>query len=471
VKGDEIDTTADGGYYEEAFVEPGVPRREYAALMRALAGLSVRELGREVTMAAAERGVTFGENEGAFLIDPVPRVLTAEAWHELEAGLIQRVRALDAFVTDVYGARRIVAAGVVPDYVVESAAYYEPAVAGSAPVRPVAIAGLDVVRDHEGRFRVLEDNVRTPSGIAYAVVARELMRARLPEPVEGLRGIDDAFALLAGALHAAAPERRRRDPAVVVLSDGPENTAWWEHCAIAERLQAPLVELGDLDVAGDGLYARVDGRPLRVDVVYRRTNEDRLSGSDGGLTSVGSVLHEPWRRGQVGLVNGFGVGVADDKLAHAYVEDMVRFYLGQEPIVRSVPTYDLTDPEVREEVLGRVDELVIKPRDGSGGHGVLVGPHADDGDRATTLEALRTSPEAYVAQEMVRLSRHPTVVDDRLEPRHVDLRAFVFLAGEHAAALAGGLTRVALDAGALVVNSSQNGGAKDTWVLACAGRR
>ena len=464
--GDEIETNADDGYYEEAFVEPGVPRREYEALIEALAGRSLRELGREVSAAAAARGVTFGEDGDAFLIDPVPRVLTAEAWSELEAGLIQRVRALDAFVTDVYGARRIVAEGVVPAYVVESAAYYEPALAGSAPVRPVAVAGLDIVRDHEGRFRVLEDNVRTPSGIAYAVAARELMRARLPEPAGGVRGIDDAFALLSAALHAAAPEGRRRDSALVVLSDGPENTAWWEHCAIAERLRVPLVELGDLDVAGDGLYARVDGRPLRVDVVYRRTNEDRLIGSDGRPTSVGSVLHEPWRRGQVGLVNGFGAGVTDDKLAHAYVEEMVRFYLGQEPIVRSVHSYDLSDPEVLEEVLGRVDELVIKPRDGSGGHGILVGPHADDGDRATTLAQLRSNPEGYVAQEMVRLSRHPTVVDDRLEPRHVDLRAFVFLAGEHAAVLAGGLTRVALDAGALVVNSSQNGGAKDTWVLA-----
>ena len=463
--GDEIDTHADAGYYEEAFVEPGVPRREYEALMQALGSRSLRELGREVTAAAADRGVTFGEDGDAFLIDPVPRVLTAEAWSELEAGLIQRVRALDAFVTDVYGARRIVAEGVVPAYVVESAAYYEPALTGSAPARPVAIAGLDVVRDHEGRFRVLEDNVRTPSGIAYAVAARELMRARLPEPAE-VRGIDDAFALLAAALLAAAPNGGRRDSTLVVLSDGPENTAWWEHRAIAERLKVPLVALGDLDVASDGLYARIEGRPRRVDVVYRRTNEDRLIGSDGRPTSVGAVLHEPWRRGQVGLVNAFGAGVAVDKLAHAYVEDMIRFYLGQEPLVRSVHTYDLSDPDVLEEVLARVDDLVIKPRDGSGGHGVLVGPHADDGDRSATTEDVRSRPEGYVAQEMIRLSRHPTVVDDRLEPRHVDLRAFVFLAGEHAAVLAGGLTRVALDAGALVVNSSQNGGAKDTWVLA-----
>jgi uncharacterized circularly permuted ATP-grasp superfamily protein len=219
-------------------------------------------------------------------------------------------------------------------------------------------------------------------------------------------------------------------------------------------------------VAADGLYARIGGRLRRVDVVYRRTNEDRLIGADGRPTEVGSLLHEPWRRGQVGLVNAFGSGVADDKLAHAYVEDMIRFYLGQEPLVPSVHTYDLSRPEVVEDVLTRVDELVIKPRDGSGGHGVLVGPHAQEGDRAAMAAAVRDRPEEYVAQEVVRLSRHPTVIDGRLQPRHVDLRAFVFLAGDHAAALPGGLTRVALGAGALVVNSSQDGGAKDTWVLA-----
>jgi uncharacterized circularly permuted ATP-grasp superfamily protein len=465
VAGDEIETNADARYYDEAFQRPGVPREHYAALIEAVEARGVLELGREVAQAAADRGVTFGEEAGVFLIDPVPRVLTAGEWRDLEAGLIQRVRALDAFVADVYGARRIVAEGVVPAYVVESAAYYEPALAGSQLARPIAIAGLDVVRDHEGHFRVLEDNVRTPSGIAYAVAARELMRARLPEPPDGVRGIDEAFALLGAALRAAAPAGRSQ-PVLVVLTDGPENTAWWEHCTIAERLRVPLVELADLDVAGDGLYARIDGRAQRVDVVYRRTNEDRLIGSDGRPTSVGAVLHEPWRRGQLGVVNAFGVGVADDKLAHAYVEDMIRFYLGQEPLLPSVHTYDLSEPDVLEQVLARVHDLVIKPREGSGGHGILVGPHAEDDDRAATEEDLRRDPDGYVAQEMVRLSRHPTVIDDRLEPRHVDLRAFVFLAGDQAAVLAGGLTRVALDAGALVVNSSQNGGAKDTWVLA-----
>ena len=452
-------------FYDEAFAADGTPRPHYTTLIDAVEARGASELGREIGDAAAGQGITFGEDAAPFVIDPVPRVLTAGEWRDLEAGLVQRVRALDAFVADVYGARRIVDAGVVPPYVIETASYFEPTLAGAQITRPVAVAGLDIVRDHEGRFAVLEDNLRTPSGLAYAVAARALMDARLPMPPEGVRPIDDVFAHLDAALRATAPPGRP-DPVLALVTDGPENTAWWEHGVIADRLGMPLVQPAHLEVADDGLYARIDGRPQRLDVVYRRTNDDRLVGPDGRLTSIGALLHEPWRRGHIGLVNAFGAGVADDKLSHAYVEDMVRFYLGEEPRVRSVPTYDLADPEVLEEVLPRLGELVVKPRDSSGGHGILVGPHAEDADRAATADDVRRRPEAYVAQEVVRLSRHPTVIDGRLEPRHVDLRAFVFLADGAATALAGGLTRVALDAGALVVNSSQNGGAKDTWVLA-----
>ncbi|HEX6618797.1 MAG TPA: circularly permuted type 2 ATP-grasp protein, partial [Solirubrobacteraceae bacterium] len=358
----------------------------------------------------------------------------------------------------------IVAAGIVPDYVIESAEYHEPSLAGHDLSGGALIAGLDVVRDRDGRFLVLEDNLRTPSGIAYVVAARELTDRRLPEPVPGRHGVDGAYALLDQTLRAAAPGGRA-DPLVAVLTDGPANSAWWEHRTIADRLGLALVGVADLEVADDGLYARIDGRPRRLDVVYRRTSEDRLRAPDGRPTDVGRVLEEPWLRGHVGLVNAFGAGVADDKLAHAYVPEMIRFYLEQEPLLPSVRTYDLAVPEVLEDVLSRIDELVVKPREGSGGNGVVIGPHADEADTAATAEAVRRRPEGYVAQELVHLSRHPTLVDGRLEPRHVDLRAFVFLAGERAMALPGGLTRVALDAGALVVNSSQNGGAKDTWVL------
>jgi uncharacterized circularly permuted ATP-grasp superfamily protein len=452
-------------FYEEAYEVPGVARTHYRALLAAIDGGDLGRLGREIRRAAAARGIAFGEGPDAeFLVDPIPRLITAEEWTALEAGLVQRVRGLSAFVADAYGARRIVAAGVLPEYVIESAEYYEPAVAGH-PVRGgIAIAGLDVVRDRDGGFLVLEDNVRTPSGIAYAVAARELTQALLPDTASAPRRVDHAYALLGEALLAAAPAGVS-DPVIAVLTDGEANSAWWEHRTIADQLGVALVGLDDLHVAADGLYAGTDGAARRVDVVYRRTSEDRMRDALGRPTDVGRVLEGPWLRGQVSLVNAFGAGVADDKLVHAYVPEMIRFYLGEEPLLGSVRTYDLCVPEVLEDVLGRIDELVIKPREGSGGDGVHVAPHADDDDTARTADAVRRRPDGFVAQELVPLSRHPTVVGGRLEPRHVDLRAFVFLAGESATALPGGLTRVALDEGALVVNSSQNGGAKDTWVL------
>ena len=458
-------TIDDGVFYDEAYERQGTPRAHYRGVLGALDGRDLGDLGRDVAQAAQERGIAFGEEpDGAFLVDPIPRLITAEEWRGLEEGLVQRVRALDAFVADAYGERRIVDAGVVPAYVIESAEYHEPALAGHDLSGGVCIAGLDIVRDRDGRFLVLEDNVRTPSGIAYVVAARELTDRRLAEPVPGRHAVDGAFALLDATLRAAAPAGRD-DPLLAVLTDGPANSAWWEHRTIADRLGLALVGIADLEVAEDGLYARIDGRSRRLDVVYRRTSEDRLRAPDGRPTDVGRVLEEPWLRGQVGLVNAFGAGVADDKLAHAYVPDMIRFYLGQEPLLPSVRTYDLAVPEILEDVLSRIDELVVKPREGSGGNGVVIGPHADEADTTATADAVRRRPEGFVAQELVPLSRHPTLVDGRLEPRHIDLRAFVFLAGERATALPGGLTRVALAEGALVVNSSQNGGAKDTWVM------
>ena len=452
-------------FYDEAYERPGTPRAHYSGVLGALDGRDLGDLGRDVAQAVQERGIAFGEEpDGAFLVDPIPRLITAEEWRELEEGLVQRVRALDAFVADAYGERRIVEAGIVPAYVIDTAEYHEPALTGHDLSGGVCIAGLDIVRDRDGRFLVLEDNVRTPSGIAYVVAARELTDGRMADAVPERHGVDGAFALLDATLRAAAPGGRA-DPLVAVLTDGPANSAWWEHRTIADRLGLALVGLADIEVADDGLYARIDGRARRLDVVYRRTSEDRLRGKDGRPTDVGRVLEEPWLRGQVGLVNAFGAGVADDKLAHAYVPEMIRFYLGQEPLLPSVRTYDLAVPEALEDVLSRIDELVVKPREGSGGNGVVIGPHAEEADTAATAEAVRRRPEGYVAQEVVPLSRHPTLVDGRLEPRHVDLRAFVFLAGERATALPGGLTRVALEEGALVVNSSQNGGAKDTWVL------
>jgi uncharacterized circularly permuted ATP-grasp superfamily protein len=326
----------------------------------------------------------------------------------------------------------------------------------------VGVAGLDVVRDPDGRFLVLEDNVRTPSGFAYVFPAREALDRHLPGRLaEGRVPYDSAIDLLARSLRDAAPDGAG-DPSIVLLSDGPSSPAWYEHERLAQVLEIPLVEVGDLSVRAGRLVARTEDRAVPVDVVYRRTDEDRLTDEGGELTEVGAAMFEPLSRGTLACVNAFGAGVADDKLIHAYVEDMVRFYLGEEPLIRSVRTYDPGIREHREEIVERIEELVVKPRSGYGGQGVVVGPHAEAGDLRETARALAERPEDYVAQEMVMLSTHPTLVDDRLEPRHVDLRPYAF-GGEVAP---GGVTRVALDRGALVVNSSQRGGAKDTWVMA-----
>ena len=433
--------------------------------MEALAGRSLRELGREVSAAAADRGVTFGEDEDAFLIDPVPRVLTAEAWSELEAGLVQRVRALDAFVTDVYGARRIVAEGVVPARGRERG-LLRAALAGSAPGGPSRSPGLDVVRDHEGRFRVLEDNVRTPSGIAYAVAARELMRRACPNRPRAAR---DRRRLRAAVRRAARGCARRAGGAT--LARGPQRRAR-EHRVVgalrdrgaARGCRSSSSATSTSPATGSTHGSRAPAARRRRLPAHERGPPDRVRraarrASARCCTSRGAAGRSGWSMASAPAWPTTSSPMPTWRTWSASTSGRSR---------SCAPCTPTTSPSPRcsRRCSARVDELVIKPRDGSGGHGILVGPHADDGDRATTLAELRSDPEGYVAQEMVRLSRHPTVVDDRLEPRHVDLRAFVFLAGEHAAVLAGGLTRVALDAGALVVNSSQNGGAKDTWVLA-----
>jgi carboxylate-amine ligase len=270
--------------------------------------------------------------------------------------------------------------------------------------------------------------------------------------------------MLGTARHAAAPEGVD-EPSVMVLSDGPTNSAWFEHETIAHRLDVPLVGLSDLEPRAGRLYARVGPQLRRVDVLYRRTDEDRLCDDHGRSTPLAEALLEPLRRGTLVCCNAFGTGLADDKLVHAYVEEMVRFYLGEEPLIESVPTYDLGEPDVLADALDRLDDLVVKPRTGFGGHGVVIVPHASREDRDRVERAIRAAPTRFIAQETISLSVHPTVCAGRLEPRHVDLRPFVLTAGNDVHVIPGGLTRVAFDAGALVVNSSQNGGGKDTWVL------
>jgi uncharacterized circularly permuted ATP-grasp superfamily protein len=451
-----VNAPAGTGYrsptYDDAVEPDGRVRPPARAVMDAVAQADLAALGERVRAEVDALGIRFESVDGddAWHVDPVPRVIAGDEWDALAAGLAQRVRALNAFVADVYGDRRIVAEGVLPARVLETADHLEPAMAGYRPPNDVwvGIAGLDVVRDERGEWMVLEDNLRTPSGIGYWAAAREaIMReldvpdAALPRPLDGL----------ADAL------RRVLGPGeVVVLTDGPDNSAYWEHDWLAKCLGVALVTRGDL-AARDGRLWRGD---TAIDAVYRRTNDDEVD------SEVGRLLHPVLTAGGVRMVNCFGTGIADDKLAHAYVHDMIRFYLGEEPALEQVETFDLGEHATLERALDVFDELVIKDRGSYGGLGVVVCPHAEPSDVEELRGQVRAAPGDYVAQRLVGLSTHPTEIDGALAPRHVDLRPFVLMSAPHSAeVLPGGITRVALDEGALVVNSSQNGGAKDTWVM------
>jgi uncharacterized circularly permuted ATP-grasp superfamily protein len=469
-----MSTTELSRSYEEGIAGGSNATAYDRKVWESIGGRSLKELSEAVARGCSRRGVSFKSAEGsaqAFRIDPIPRVIDAREWNELSAGVAQRVRALELFVRDVYSERRIVAAGVIPAAGLDSARHYERELIGMGERIGawITVAGLDVVRDSDGSFKVLEDNLRTPSGIAYAVATREVLGEHLPPPEElHVRSLDTAFQTLGEGLRAAAPAAAGEEPTVVLLSDGQLNSAFYEHATIAAYLGLPLVLIDQLRVRGERLYARLPGGERAVDVVYRRTDEDRLRDDRGEPTRIARLLLEPILAGTLACVNSFGTGVADDKLMHAYVERMVRFYLGEEPILKSVPTYDPTQPGVLEMVLERIGELVVKPRTGHGGHGVVIGPHAKPEDLERTAAALARAPELFIAQETVMLSRHPTVVTGGgLELRHVDLRPFAISGGKRGVhVLPGGLTRVAFERGALVVNSSQNGGSKDTWVLA-----
>jgi carboxylate-amine ligase len=435
--------------FEESFEDP-------------LGATEMQQMADAIAAELAEGEVTFGGGE-PFRVDPVPRVLSAEEWEPVAAGLAQRVRALDAFVADVYGRQSIIREDVVPARVVGSAPYHEPVMqqAGHGDRRFVAVAGLDLVRGPDGAFRVIEDNVRTPSGIAYAMAARDVIAGRLggdPEPHE------TALEAFRTALLDSAPDDVD-EPYAVVLTDGPGNVAYYEHARLAARLGLDLVRVVDLRRRGDELWARQETGDQRVDAVYRRTDEDRLGDPHGGPTVISRLLFEPWVAGRLGLVNAFGAGVADDKLVHGYVEDMIRFYLSEEPLLASVRTWDLGRPGELKLALEQLETLVVKPRAGSGGAGVMLGPHASPATLDAVRGRLQASPMEHIVQDFMPLSTHPTWCDGELVPRHVDLRPFVFYGAGEPVVLPGGLTRVAFAAGEMIVNSSRNGGAKDTWVV------
>jgi uncharacterized circularly permuted ATP-grasp superfamily protein len=448
-------------------------------LLDGLADVDLAALGAEVGARLDEDGVRFGGRP--FRVCPVPRLLEAGEWDALAVGLRQRARALSAFVRDVYTEREIISAGVVPARVIDDAEGYEPDLQGRWPsaAPTVPIVGFDVVRDPAGRLLVLEDNARTPSGYTYAVAARRAVLRALHTNVTGADDGElpvprpvgpDTVAALRAAVYGAAPAISDDGPPMtVVLTDGPGSPAHFEHATAARWLDAPLVTVRELQRHGSELWLRPGAqRPgRRIAVVYRRSDEDTLRGPDGAPTRAAELLLGPWLAGRLALVAGFGTGVADDKLAHAYVEDMIRFYLGEEPLVASVPTLDLGDRESLRTVLDDLPSYVIKPRHGHGGHGVVICSRAGRPVLRALERRLRRpgGGAGFVAQRVVALSQHPTVVDGELVERHVDLRPFAFLARDRVAVVPGGLTRVAFTDGSLVVNSSQDGGAKDTWVL------
>lgn len=451
--------------YDEDRDEHGVPRAGYAQLLDALSAVDLPELSAAVTRHLERDGVNFGGDR--FVVDPVPRLLSAAEWDNMARGLEQRARALNRFLRDAYGDQRVVADGIVAEETMLDAEGFEPDLMGRLPPHeaPAAVIGFDVVRAPSGEFLVLEDNVRTPSGIAYAVAARAAVAEELPKTSLKPRSIDPLiYEQLGRCLRAAAP-LGSSSPLIVLLSDGPQNVAYFEHSQAAERLGIALVTPDDLSPEGSELRVKLpDGRSAAVDVVYRRTDEDRVRDEHGEMTDVAGRLLPAWLSGNVGLVNGFGNGVADDKLVHSHVEDFIRLYLEEEPLIRSVPTQSLNTEADAREAISRLRELVIKPRHGHGGKGVVIGAHADEADLAELASELEANPERYISQPTVALSKHPTVIDGELAPRHVDLRVFAFC-GDDVELAPGGLSRVALEPDALVVNSSQQGGGKDTWVI------
>ena len=465
-----------GTAWDEVFAAPGQPREQSRALHDALSAMSAEDLdGRSTALARAfrDQGITFslsGE-ERPFPLDLVPRVVEPEEWGCVERGVAQRVRALEAFLADVNGEQAVLADGVVPRRVVVSSSAHVTAAYGVQPANGVRVhvSGIDLIRDEQGEFRVLEDNLRTPSGVSYVIENRRAMARVFPElfALHRVRPVDDYPATLLRALKAAAPHGVD-DPTVVVLTPGVWNSAYFEHSLLARLMGVELVEGRDLTCRDGVVWMRTTAGEQRVDVVYRRIDDDFLDPlhfRPDSLVGCPGILNAA-RGGRVTIANAVGNGVADDKLLYTYVPELVRYYLGEEPLLQNVDTHRLEDPDELAWVLDRLDELVLKPVDGSGGKGLVIGPQASDAELAQLRTAVERDPRGWIAQGVVRLSTSPTQVGDRLAPRHVDLRPFAVNDGERVWVLPGGLTRVALPEGSLVVNSSQGGGSKDTWVLA-----
>lgn len=448
------------------------PYRDVVSVISQMSPEDVSSRAGRLARAFLDQGVTFdldGE-ERPFPLDVVPRVFHDREWDHIAEGVAQRVRALEAFLADVYGSARILHDGVVPYRVVTSSPGFLRAVHGVNPANGVRIhvAGIDVVRDVDGEFRVLEDNLRCPSGVSYVLANRAAMARVLPEVFWGqpIRMVDDYPARLVNALRLAAPGGVA-DPTVVVLTPGVHNSAFYEHALLARLMGVHLVEGRDLVCHGTDVYLRTTEGEIPVHVVYRRVDDafiDPLQFRPDSLVGCPGLLNAA-RAGRVTVANAVGNGVADDKLVYAYVPEMIRYYLDEDPVLPNVETFRLVDDDQRANALARRDELVFKRVDGSGGKGLVIGPHAPAEELDEVAAAVERTPRSWIAQRMVPFSTAPTWVGGTMAPRHVDLRPFAVNDGSRIWVLPGGLTRVALQDGGLVVNSSQGGGSKDTWVV------
>ena len=468
------------GMWDELVTPAGRSRAGAERLLAALERLSadeVRERKTAAELAIRAMGITFTVYDGDTNIDRewpfdiVPRLILKREWDGIALGLKQRVKALNAFIDDVYHHRRVLQDGVVPEDYVLNSREYRARCAGVTPAHGVwsHVCGSDLVRDKDGTLYVLEDNLRVPSGVSYMLENRAVMKRVLPELFEdyAIHPVDDYPAKLAACLRSLAPKDRQA-PRIVVLTPGIHNSAYFEHTYLAREMAADLVEGSDLVVGSDDcVYMRTIGGLERVDVVYRRIDDLFLDPKAFRPDSVLGVagLIRAWQAGNVALANAPGCGVADDKVIYTYVPDMIRYYLGEKPILNNVPSYRCVEKEHRDYVLDNLRDLVVKPANESGGYGMLIGPKSTQKQRNEFVRAIRAQPRNYMAQPMLALSTAPTLVgDSAVEARHLDLRPFI-LSGEDVHVTMGGLTRVALRKGSTVVNSSQGGGSKDTWVV------
>ncbi len=464
--------------YDEMFAGPGQLHDHYGPLLEHFSSLPGDELQRRkqaADLSFLNQGITFtvyGRNEGTekiFPYDLLPRIITSAEWEKVERGLAQRITALNLFLKDIYTEGRILKDGIVPREVVYSCKQFRRQMVGLQVPRNVyiAICGTDLIRLENGEFVVLEDNLRVPSGVSYMLTNRRVMKRIFPQLFRGynVRPIEQYTQLLLGTLRSLAPEGRP-EPNIVLLSPGVFNSAYYEHAYLARQMGIELVEGRDMVTHDNIVYMRTTSGLRRVDVIYRRVDDDfidPLAFRGDSILGV-SGLFNAYRAGNVTLANAFGTGVADDKALYAYVPDIIQYYLGEEAVLKNVQTYLMSRPKERQHALANLDKLVVKAVGESGGYGMLIGPQSTAAQRADFAKKIEADPRNYIAQPTISFSRAPCLIGDSLEPRHVDLRPYV-LYGDKVTIVPGGLTRVALTRGSLVVNSSQGGGSKDTWVL------